>query len=259
MTALFKEQKAETNRWFSAARPLVTPVMRLFCFPYAGGSAWVYQNWHKSLPPQVEVQCAHLPGRGPRIMEKPITQLSETVDYLVEAIEPLLDSPFCFFGHSMGGRIAFELARKLREKGLSLPKHLFISATPAPRSQIERKRLSDLPADEFLEQLKKFNGTPVDVLDNPELMALIEPILRADFEAVETWQYAEDELLDIPFTLYGGKEDPMVKYEHLDLWREETSANFQCRMFSGDHFFINENQQALLSDLSMSLQHVAAR
>ena len=90
--------------------------LRLFCFPYAGGSALIFRSWSNVLPADVEVCPVQLPGRGTRLMERPFTDLSSLIQVLAQALSSLLDKPFAIFGHSLGALVGFELARQFRRK-----------------------------------------------------------------------------------------------------------------------------------------------
>ena len=83
--------------------------IRLFCFPYAGGGASVFQNWLNYCPKQVELWAIQLPGRETRLQETAITSLKSLINRLIPILTPYLDQPYAFFGHSMGSLISFEL------------------------------------------------------------------------------------------------------------------------------------------------------
>ena len=91
--------------------------MRLFCFPYAGGDARTYSDWNERLGDGVEGCPVQLPGRGHRLAEPPLRQMQLVVEETARDLRPFFDKPFAFFGHSMGGTLAFELARLLRAEG----------------------------------------------------------------------------------------------------------------------------------------------
>src|SRR6185369_17478936 len=97
------------NPWLVSFEYNERASLRLFCFPYAGGGALVYRDWHRFLPGSIGVYSAQLPGRGDRLAEPPFLELPALIEPLTEAIMPYLDKPFAFFGHSMGALIAFEL------------------------------------------------------------------------------------------------------------------------------------------------------
>jgi medium-chain acyl-[acyl-carrier-protein] hydrolase len=239
---------------FSKANPQAS--LRLFCFPYAGGSTTSFRNWQKQLPTTVEVCPIELPGRGTKLMETPFTELSLLVPAIVQAIFPYLDKPFAFFGHSMGAILSFEVARQLRKKCHISPAHLFVSGRGAPHVPFEFKSLHSLPKAEFIEQLRKLNGTPDEVLDNAELMEMLIPMLRADFKLIETYAYTPGLTLGCPITAFGGLQDGKVSLARLEAWQEQTNADFSVQMFSGDHFFLHSAEKALIKSVSQKLHHL---
>src|SRR5258708_37566639 len=92
--------------WFEISRRVDNPAIRLFCFPYAGGSASIYRDWHEQMPPAVEVIALLYPGRGKRLSETPIASCDEMVAVLVREMRHLSDKPFIFFGHSNGSLVS---------------------------------------------------------------------------------------------------------------------------------------------------------
>jgi medium-chain acyl-[acyl-carrier-protein] hydrolase len=227
--------------------------VRLFCFPYAGGSPLSFRGWADSLPDWVELYAANLPGRGNRLREPSYTSLTELTRALAQGIEQYLDKRFAFFGHSMGALLCFELARLLRrERGIE-PACLFVSAHRAPHLRDPSPPVHSLPDAEFLEKLRHLNGTPQEILSNEELMQFMMPILRADFEVLETYSYLPDFPATCPIEAYGGLQDVEAGYEELSAWRDHTSNSFTLRMFPGDHFFINASRQILLHQITRAL------
>jgi medium-chain acyl-[acyl-carrier-protein] hydrolase len=178
------------------------------------------------------------------------------VDALAEAIIPYLDKPFAFFGHSMGAKIAFELARRLRNAYGLEPIHLFASGCRAPHIQNPEPPTYNLPEPEFIEELRTLNGTPKEVLEHPELMSLLLPLLRADFEMVQTYEYIPDKPLSTPITVYGGLRDEDITREQLEGWSQHTTSPAAVRMFMGGHFFLNSEQPLVLKLLSQQLYQI---
>ena len=248
------------NSWVKCPKPKPQANLRLFCFPYAGGSTLGFHTWPDSLPPTVEVCLVELPGRGTRLMESPFTRMSLLVQGIAQALFPYLDKPFAFFGHSMGGLVSFELARLLSSEYGCSPVHLFVSGRRAPQiPELERATIYTLPEPEFLEELCRLNGTPKAVLENTELMQLLLPALRADFAVVETYVYTPKPTLDCPITAFGGLQDCEVSYDYLEAWREQTNASFSLQMLPGDHFFVYSAQPLLLQALSRKLHQLTSR
>ncbi len=228
--------------------------IRLFCFPYAGGTSLLFRTWGNALGPSVAVCPAHLPGRERRLMEKPYASAQSLVAAAAEAIIPHLDLPFAFFGHSMGAIISFELARHLRQRHLPAPIHLFLSGRGAPQPGIRDTVTYNLPAKEFAAELRRLNGTPREVLENPELMELMIPLLRADFELCQTYDYTPEPALDCPITAFGGLSDRDVTAEMSGAWQQHTTRSFRLCMLPGDHFFVHSAQAQILTVISQALR-----
>jgi medium-chain acyl-[acyl-carrier-protein] hydrolase len=244
------------NPWATFPRPISRPRLRLFCFPYAGGSSLIYRQWPDGLPADVELCAVQLPGRGNRLREPAYTQLLPLVETLSEVLLPYFDVPFAFFGHSMGASIGFELARRLRHTRAPEPFHLFVSGRRAPQSPETDPPSYHLPEPAFIEQLRQLNGTPQEVLEHPEIMQLLLPLVRADFQLIQTYVYEPGSPLSCPITAFGGIQDPDAGRDLLELWREQTTADFSLQMFSGDHFFLHASRALLLESIARKLyQH----
>jgi len=167
-----------------------------------------------------------------------------------------MDLPFIFFGHSMGAMIAFELAHLLDAQGRKGPRHLFVSACRAPQFAHTEPVTYDYPDEEFKGELRRLKGTPEIVLNQPELMQLMLPLLRADFEVTQTYEYKIDKALDCGITVYGGLEDEEVSRYYLDGWREHTKGAYKLRIFPGDHFFLSTSETMLLRVLAQDLHQI---
>jgi medium-chain acyl-[acyl-carrier-protein] hydrolase len=162
-------------QWFTCSHPNTQASLRLFCFPYAGGRATLFRNWASLLPSTVEVCAIELPGRGIRLKEPKFTRLAPLVQAIAQVILPYLDRPFAFFGHSMGSLIGFELARLLDNQYQQAPACLFVSGRCAPQVQQSNPPIHNLPEVDFLEALRRLNGTPTEILNNIELMQMLVP------------------------------------------------------------------------------------
>ncbi|MEM9816735.1 MAG: alpha/beta fold hydrolase [Cyanobacteria bacterium P01_D01_bin.6] len=231
-----------TSPWLNCPTPNPQARLRMFCFPYAGGAAQVYRHWSAALSPTVEVCAIELPGHGRRIADPPITQLAQLVDHLGTTLLPGLNQPFIFFGHSLGGLIAFELTRWLRSRQLPLPELLVVSAARAPHLTSTEPPLHQLPKADFLAELNRYGGTPQAVIQNDELMELLLPTLRADFALLETYRYQAQAPLSCAIAAIGGNQDAIVSLDDVRPWQIHTAAQFSLDEITGDHFFVHQPQ-----------------
>ena len=241
------------NKWLDCSRLKTHAKARLFCFPYAGGAASIYRNWSQRLPMSIEICPVQIPGRGNRLSETPYTNLFPLVEAIGAALPPYLDKPFAFFGHSMGALIGFELAHLLRDQHQLEPTQLFVSGRRAPQTGVRDEATYNLPEPEFIEELRRLKGTPTEALEQPELMQMMMPILRADFEICQTYEYSHTTPLSCPIKAYGGLQDDEVSREDLEAWGHLTTASTRLRMFPGDHFFLHSAEPALLQTLARDL------
>lgn len=232
--------------------------MRVFFFPYAGGGPAAFAKLCNGLAASFEGQAVHYPGRGSRSPQPPLTDLLALVETLSQAIPPLLDKPFAFLGHSMGGLIAFELTRTLRRKGLAQPNLLFVSACAAPQLPNPHPPIHQLPDAEFVNELKKLNGIPSEILQNDELMRLSLPTIRADFEMLETYRYQSDAPLNCPLIALGGTDDSRVSREEVEGWSMHTKTSFESQFFAGDHFFLTTANETVLRFVEGKLTHTVS-
>ncbi len=241
------------NPWFSVKKPVPDALIRLFCFPYAGGSAQIFQDWCDSLPAEVEVIGVQYPGRGARFVDPLIGSCDDMVAAMLPNILPALDKPFVFFGHSNGAMLSFELARLLQQQGVSNQLHHFVSAKRAIHLPARKRALHNLPDAEFMQELEQLGGTPREILAQKELMELFLPVLRSDFSLGETFTYKGDHKLDCDATLLYGTSDVDVPHEDVLKWHELMAGQVDTRVYDGDHFFINSHKEEVLDFLNQKL------
>lgn len=229
----------EAMKWlrrYSAHEP---PQARLFCFPYAGGSAGVYRPWRERLSPGLELVAVQPPGREDRLAEPAFDSVSRLVDTLLPLLREWLDRPYVLFGHSMGALLAFATARRAMACGLRSPALLVVSGCPAPGYELKGQKLGHLDDEAFFRELEQMGGTPPAFFEHPELMELMGPGLRADFLMCERFREESHAAIEVPIEAFGGRIDEDVPESVLAHWAEYTQCSFSYRLFGGDHFFIH--------------------
>ncbi|WP_223670538.1 thioesterase II family protein [Xanthomonas citri] len=242
----------DTKRWLLSARTDAA-AHRLYCFSYAGGNAQAFQRWQTAFPQDIEICAVQLPGRGPRFDEPAHTSMVTLVAILAEVIDADAPRHFSFFGHSMGGLMAFELARHLQRHARPMPDSLILSGCEAPRDRAPPRGLSRMDDDSLIAALAEFNGAPAEVLAHRELMALLLPMTRADLAIVEDYAYMPGPPLDLPIDVLAGAADPHVDGETLAHWAAETSGPCHVQWFPGDHFFIHAQRDEVLRHVRQRL------
>ena len=227
------------------------PKRRLFCMPYAGGGVAPYRLWFRSLPDDIEVQAVQLPGRESRLREAPLMSIHDMVDTVRPAIESATDLPYAIFGHSMGALMAYELTCALECSTLRPPSRLFVSARRGPDEPDHRPPVHGLPEAQFLDALQeRYGAIPDAVRNEPELLELLLPVLRADICAVETYLPTPRAIVRCPVDVYGGTGDTHPQPSQLLQWARVAATAPRIRTFDGDHFYLNSQREALTADLA---------
>lgn len=229
----------------------MSELVRLFCLPYAGGSARIFGEWNRLLPDWIDVVPVELPGRGFRFDEPVRDELDELVDDVRRAVAPKLDRPFAVFGHSLGAMLGFELVRELAREG-ERPVHFYPSGAGAPHLPT-RNPAPQFSPEAMRAHLAGLGGTPRELTDNDELMDLMMPVLRADFAIADTYRCAAEVTLDCPTTAFCGVDDGEAPPTDVVAWRRHVRAAFAVRFLPGDHFFVNTARAELLAQLTSSL------
>ncbi|MFI7157353.1 thioesterase domain-containing protein [Micromonospora chalcea] len=224
--------------WFVSAGSRPEAPVRLFCLPYAGAGASAFRRWASEFGESVDVTPVQLPGRENRITEDPRFSVAEVAD----AIASRADRPYAIYGHSMGGRLGFDVVRELRRTGRPLPLRLYVGGARAPhvRTPGPFDGLSRASDDELLRRLGEGGGLPAELLDHPELVELLLPLLRADFGRVDDYRHVPGEPLPVPIVAFAGRTDRAVTRDQNAAWAEHTAAGFTLHELDGGHFFLHD-------------------
>ncbi|MFF5011298.1 thioesterase II family protein [Streptomyces phaeochromogenes] len=216
--------------------------LRLFVFHHSGGSQLSYRDWPTCFPAGWDVRIPDAPGRGPRDERPALSDAGALLDHYLEELDDGLKGRFAFFGHSMGGLIAYELTRRLLDMGRTPPIWLGVSAHGTVRPDgggMRRHLLSDA---DLREELSAMGGTPSSVLYHPELWDLIAPTVRADLRISETWLTEPlTEPLSVPLSVFGGNRDEVAPAHRMEGWSAVSRHFLGQHLFEGGHFYF-QNQ-----------------
>jgi len=225
---------------------------RLVCLPHAGGSASFFFPVSRALAPAVEVLAVQYPGRQDRRHEPPVDNIPDLADRIIDALRQLDDRPLALFGHSMGAVLGYEVALRLRDAGLPPPAHLFVSGRRAPSSD-RRYQMPQVSDAQIVAELRTLSGTDTTMLADPEVLAMILPVVRADYRAVEKYRHDPDRRLDCPVTVLTGDSDPRVSIDEARAWAEHTVGPTDLHVLPGGHFFLVDQRDDVVAILLRQL------
>jgi surfactin synthase thioesterase subunit len=248
------------NRWLACPTPRVDATAKLFCLPYAGGGAGVFRGWPPAVDAAVaatssdvtvDVVAVRLPGREDRILDDPEFDVAD----VASAIRAAADRPYALYGHSMGGTLAFEVLRLLRDAGAPLPVRCYVGGARAPHIPASGPfdGLSELDDAHLVARLAAGGGAPAAVLANEELLELLLPMLRADFGRLDRYEFVPAPPLPVPIVAFAGSHDTAVSLAQTDAWARHTSSGFVRHVVEGGHFFLNDRLDDLLRPLCADL------
>ncbi|CBL44576.1 Thioesterase [gamma proteobacterium HdN1] len=221
-------------------------VARLFCFPCAGAGASMYWRWAR-LMPGVEVWAVNYPGREMLHGQT----FASSVEVLLEPVlmqrELFSEKPFVVYGHSFGAVAAFSCALQLQEAGIRA-QAVVSSARRAPHLPAAHA-ISGLPDDRLLVELDRFGGLPAAIRQDPEMLALYLPVIRADLSLNEIIRIPDSSRIDSPLYVFAGTDDCSVSSTELAAWESRTRSSFEFIVMAGGHFFIHEPVEAFIAYL----------
>ncbi|MDR3537911.1 MAG: alpha/beta fold hydrolase [Acetobacteraceae bacterium] len=223
--------------------------MQLVCLPHAGGGAASFHPFANLFPDSIEMLAVQLPGRETRLAEAPYRRMGPLIEGLLAGIRESVVKPYAFFGHSMGALVAFELARALRREGLPLPQSIVVSGRRAPTVPNNEPSLHVLSDDAFVDALvRRYDAIPQIIRNEPELMALFVPVMKADFATFETHVHRDEPPLECALAMYGGRDDPQTP--QMAGWADLFAGPATTRFFDGGHFYLADQRRAVAAALT---------
>ncbi|WP_410577099.1 thioesterase II family protein [Amycolatopsis sp. lyj-108] len=249
------ETSARFQTWLRRFSPPGEATSTLVCLPHAGGSASFFFALARALAPEIDVLAVQYPGRQDRRHEPNIDNLPELADRIVDAVRLVDDRPLALFGHSMGTLLAYEVALRLAAAGSPTPAHLFASGRRAPsRHRNDRLHLSS--DDDLLAHIRRLGGPGSAMLDDPEIRAMVLPLLRNDYHAVETYRHDPSAVLDCPITVLTGDRDALVTMDEAHAWARHTTGPTEVVTLPGGHFYLADRNEEVVALLRRRLSAV---
>ena len=246
------ESRYVDTPWFLRFVPaLSVDAPRVICLPHAGSGASAFKNLTSKFFSNYEMLIIQYPGRETRRNDPFIRNLHQTVAHILDAIQPHLEQSYVLFGHSMGAKIGYELLELMKALQLPLPDHFVASCSPAPHRPFTLDPAYKGSDEEFLNYLLRLGGIPKELLEIDELVALILPILRADFELLDGYHPLDNiGPIGCPVTTIFSPDDASVTAVDTAMWEELSPVSFQHRGISGGHFYFSQCRETLFDILA---------
>jgi len=214
---------------------------KIYCLPYAGGSANVFFDWIEEYKEFADLSLVEYAGRGQRFCEEYFKTIEEAAADLCIQIKESGDKDFILFGYSMGCTVALETAFQLKKMGIT-PKALIVAATRPPHLMYRDKILDDMTKDELMEETASWGQMDEEIMNNEELYEIVSDIMYADVQMFSKYKRDyHDEKIDIPIFAMSGDDDFEAPAEDMKEWKYYTNGSFEFCPFLGGHFFAFDN------------------
>jgi surfactin synthase thioesterase subunit len=235
---------ARADKWVMTLKAATAePVSTLFCFPYAGGSPETFRAWCGGIADDVELLCVVLPGRGRRLKEPRYDQWQPLVDDVFEALSPYLNRRHAFYGHSFGGRLAYELSHLATAEYPGMTRRLFVSGCRSPDVPQLRPYMHRMTESDFRDAVAKMGGTPAELFEQEALMRLLLPTVRSEIHLAEIWDHRHATGVDVPITAIYSLDDAIDSWRTMRGWQRFTKQHCELIEVPGGHFFVDSHPE----------------
>ena len=226
----------------------------LLVLPHAGGAPSVFAEWIPGLPDGLELWSLDLPGRGSRMLEDPVSDLGAIVTAAADGLAGE-SRPVTLFGHSFGALVAFDLARELQRRGTAV-RSLVVSGMAPPQTLVPRPVPSDA---EVLEHASVNGSAPPTLAQMPELVELVLPGLRADYQMSLGYRYLPGPPLTCPVVAFGGADDAEVPPAELAAWGESAVDGCRTRIWPRGHMYLLDHPTEIAAEVADTHRRAVAR
>ncbi|WP_419893531.1 thioesterase II family protein [Oceanobacillus kimchii] len=208
-------------------------------FPFAGGFAYSYNPLFKEIKKcDWGIVSVEPPGHGSSKfpLEPDIdTLINFYVEHLYDYIQNNGNS-ISLFGHSMGGAVVIELARRLVEAELRI-ENIIISGLLPPYLNRAKHKFKKYTDQEYIEYMLLTEGLSKDLIAEEKLVEYILPIFKNDLLSMQTFELKEYYNLKSSVNILGGSTDKIAPFNQMHYWRMHID-NISFYEIEGGHMFL---------------------
>ncbi len=229
--------------------------INLFFFPFAGGTSQSYRSLVKSGKiVGCNMYALELPGRGLRMNDNYSLSVEEIKNECILALQPFLNDPMIFVGHSMGSIIAYELLCAVKALNDASQAALIVSAANSPRHLTVKDHVFNMSLSEFRTYVKSMGGVPEAISENDQLLDFFLPRIYNDMKLLQTYKPNDKAILNTPITAIAPTDDNNVKPEYVLDWGNFTNNHFEINWCEGGHFYLFDEMTILTNVINQVLQ-----
>lgn len=255
--------------------PIEAPKFRVFCFHNAGSAESNYSakktpftDWIAEAG-SVEFLSLQYPGRENMRKDKLHTAFGTLCPTLLSIIyDKVADGvPYVFWGHSVGTWVCFELLMLMRKVGLPMPKAALLNGFVAPHLPMERRpwhKSRKQDDAQFREEVtnwdkEHFGGAGATVFKEPYWDDIFGPIMRADFQLFDEYQFAYNGApkFDFPLHCWHMQNEHYCTPDMIQMWGDWTSAQFDFQTLEMGHltcFYKDEHKKEFFTKITAILK-----
>lgn len=244
----------DRRKWTIEIREPADPAgTTLICLGYAGGNPETFHEWADGVDERLGLLAVRLPGHGPRLREPLYRDWRPLVADTFAALAPYLSGNHAFFGHSFGGRLAYELTHLASAEFPGRTRRLLVAGCRSPDRRQARPFMHLMREEDFLDALRDMGGTPAELLADRSLMRLVSPVVRGEIALAELWGDRHGSGVQVPITAMYGQDDPIDDRASMRGWTAFGRRGCELLELPGGHFFLDTHRASLFEVVNARL------
>lgn len=232
----------ERAGWLRLPRPPDDAHTLVVCVPPTGAHGASFSSWPAQVPAGTALALVDPPGRGLRMDEAPVTDISE---YANAVTTELLQygQHLVLVGVSLGGVIAYEICRALLAAGRDVVRLCPVASRPPSAYRGEGRPLASEDAREYVAQA---GLTEPELLQDTAFEELLLPPVLTDLRLAEAYDGRAAAPLPVPIRAVQAMDDPRVAEATAKDWARHTRAGWSEQVLEGGHYIHRTRPQQVI-------------